>query len=168
MEDAKNKPRIFNIFLSLLIVVFIGLIGFNVYKIGQRLDQKENDIIVLQKGIQTNSMAYNTLKNQIDFNQIQISDLWLAGLKEENYQLINEWETEHMDFLECDKAFNDLYIQRTFFTYNGSPGKLLVYDFEKGYLVYENTGKVYCHLKPIDDNYPPKIDCNELCLENEE
>lgn len=163
-----EKIRKVNMFISLVLVILLVIIGVNIFRVGQRIDQKTEDIEILKQRVGSFSGEAVSLKTQIDFNQIQIADLWLATLKKENFDKINKWKTDNMNFLQCDKAFRDLYLQRAFFAYNSSPAKVLVYEFEKGYLIYENIGDVYCHLNPIDDNNPPKINCNELCIDEEE
>lgn len=155
-----EKMKIFNGILSLVIVVLFVVVGISVYEV-------DKDLEITNQELNNLKYQYTLLKNNIDVNRMQIADLWLGTLDQEAFEKINKWEEDNTDFLQCSKILNDILIQRSYHTQNASPGKLLVYLFDKGSLVYENNGDVYCFIEPIEELYAPKGNCLGLCHEEE-
>lgn len=160
-----EKMRIFNGILSLVIAVLLVVIGSS---IGSSMYNFKKDMEITNQEL-TNLKYQNTLlKNSIEFDRMQMADLWLGALDPAAFDKISAWEINHAEFLQCQKKLKDMFIQRAYYTRNGSPGKLLVYVFEKGSLIYEKNGDAYCFIEPIDTLYATKGNCSELCANEEE
>ena len=86
--------------------------------------------------------------------------------KESDYT-IEQWEKDNDGFLTCDKGDVDLLIDRMRYGYGGRPGALAVFLFDKGELIYEDNGDVYCLINRAGD-YPKIGDCMQLCEEEED
>ena len=161
-----------NKFIRVVLVLAL-IVGFLYYKNNffDEIDGLQSQISGLQSDIESDRIMFRSLENQIIAGQIVSAGLWMDSLDNESYHKIINWELEHEDFSFCDKGDTDIYptilISKNHYRLGDSPAYFLVYMFEKGDLIYERDGDVYCYLYPIDNMTPPESDCNLLCIENE-
>lgn len=157
-----------------VILVLALIVGFLYYKNNffDEVDGLQSQISTLEGDIESNRIMFRSLENQITNGYVFSAGLWMDGLDNESYQKIINWELEHEDFSFCDKGDVDRYpsilISKNYYKLGNSPAYFLVYRFEKGDLIYERDGDVYCYLYPIDNMTPPESNCNLLCIEENE
>jgi len=163
----KNIIKIINGVLIILLTVYIiySILSLksNVAALEEGVNQEE-----LQQQISNLEYNFKTYKTALDINQMQLIELWLITLEPEALDKLTVWENANGDAVSCDKGEYDVVIGRNYFDYNISVARTLIHIFKNGEMVYERTGEVHCHLYPISDMNPPAVDCNLLCLENEE
>jgi len=158
-EDIITKILYLVLFVGLLIVI-----GQAKTECKNYTDEKLADLINENNDMkdQLEHLNYDIKEYRID-----LYDLWWVTLSDNTKNKIKIWEEKNEYFSTCEKGIASSQIERSPFSYEGSPAEVHIMEYEKGYLITDREGNINCYSKPILDYNPPSVDCIELCKSTE-